>query len=89
MSDGMALFYQFEVCSRDVLWSHMCRNQKCCVKLCHFGACIHMNDFSYNAILLKKDPLEASGSRLLRFSRDTYEKVAQMCQNNEQNKIFV
>ena len=58
-SDGVALFYRFEICSRDVLLRHMCRNRKCCDKLCHFGACIHMNDFSYNAFLREKDALEA------------------------------
>ena len=48
-----------------------------------------MNDFSYNAVLLKKDLLETSRRRRNRFSGDAYEKVAQMYQNNEQNKIFV
>ena len=88
-SDGMALFCRFETCSRDVLLSHMCRNRKCCDKLCHFGACIHMNDFSYNAVLLKNDLLETSRRRRNRPPWDAYEKVAQMCQNNEQNKIFI
>ena len=74
-----------QACSSDVLLSHMCRNQKCCDKLCHFGACTHVNDFSYN-----EDTLEVE-SIFLSISRDTknYEKVAQMYRNNEQNKIFI
>ena len=89
MSGGMALFYRFQVCSQDFFLIHIRRNQKCCDKLCHFGAYTHMNNFSYNAVLRRY-----SGSRCHRFlsiSRDkkNYEKVAQMCQNNEHNKIFI
>ena len=48
-----------QACSSDVLLSHMCRNQKCCDKLCHFGAYTHMNNFSYNAVLRRYSELEA------------------------------
>ena len=73
MSDGVALFYRFEVCSRDVFLSHICRNQRYCDKLRHFHACTHMNEF-----FVMLSPQDA-----LKTIFQTHEKIAKMCQKHD------